>query len=209
MDTVIHQLEAGLPAGAWQLKALDVRPGRFVEETLVTVGLTDDREHVPVAMVLLYRGRPPYYRPWVEVFGQTAEVRMGEKSFPFFDSPVEWALLRLVAGALGPGGRIFVDCEADLESLQGMRLGIPSVLTRVGFLLYRLGFTWFKPWYISEGMREGGQKMQAEKAVDEVARARHMRTIRAEVEAFMAQTTGQSLRPEVRRALQRAQEMRG
>ncbi len=207
METIVHQLQRGVPVHPWRLIALDVRPGRFVEESLVTVGISKEGETTPVAMLLLYRGRPPHYRPWVEIFGQSPDVHLRDETLPFFDSPLEWTLLRLVAEALGPGDRIFVDCEADLESLQGMRLGIPEALTRVGFLLYRLGFTWFKPWYISEGMREGGQKLQAEKPLDENARARHLRRIRADVEAFVARTKGEPHTPEIERALARAEEI--
>ena len=204
IDALLQRLQQGVPVGDLSLVALETRPGRFVEETYLALGVTDGRERVPVADLILYRGRPPYYRAWVEIFAQRPTVPLGEATLNYFDSGLEKALLNAVAAALGPGERLFVDCEADAETLQGIRWGFPEVVTRLGFLLYQLGFTWFKGWYYPEGFREGGQKLQAEKPVDENTRFRHERGLEESVHLFLARVDDLPPHPAVARAIERA-----
>jgi hypothetical protein len=63
--------------------------------------------------------------------------------------------------------------------------GFPPPVTRLGFILFRLGFTWFKDWYFPEGLMEGGQKLQGEKPADNEAMIRHLKEIRQEVKIFL------------------------
>lgn len=205
MQSLVQRLREGIPVGRFRLFAAEVRPGRFVEETWLKVEVADGDVRSPLLNLMLYRGRPPYYRPWVEIFAQQPRVRLNEYMLTYFGSPLEEALLAAVAAVLGPGGRIFVECEADEETLQGMRWGFPEAATRLGFLLFRLGFTWFKGWYYPEGMREGGQKLQAEKPVDEAARERHLRTLREDALRFLARGRDFPPHPIVARAMERAE----
>ena len=198
IDALLQRLQEGLPVSDLAIVALDARPGRFAEEAVVSVGGSDGQNRAPLAALILYRGR-------VEIFAQRPCISLDNRRLPFFDSPLEQALLSTVADALGPGDRVFVDCEADEETLMGMRWGVPEVITRAGYHLYRLGFTWFKSWYYPEGFREGGQKLQAEKPVDETARARHVRVLYESVQHFLARAHDLPPHPVVARALERGQ----
>ena len=205
VHTLIQRLQAGIPANGGRLVATQVRPGRHREEQVVEVAAVRDHRSAYVAMLLVYAGRPPYYRPWVEIFAQASEVRWPDAPEPFLDSAWERALLAAVAAALGPGGAVYVDCEADAETRLAMNWGIPEPLTRAGALLYDLGFTWFKAWYYPEGFWEGGQKLQAEKPVDAAAAQRHREALAREIRRFLDRATTLPDHPYVRRALERGQ----
>lgn len=61
---------------------------------------------------------------------------------------------------------------------------MPPPVSRLGYKLFKLGFTWFKDWYFAEGFWEGRQKLQGEKPNDE-SRIRQFKQIYIEVEAFL------------------------
>jgi hypothetical protein len=67
-------------------------------------------------------------------------------------------------------------------------MSVPPVLTRLGYRLFLLGFTWFKDWYFSSRGHEGGQKLQGEKPLDDSARRRHLDRIKSEAELFLQST---------------------
>lgn len=203
MNLFLQRVQEGLSVDGLKVVALETRHGRFAEEMYIALAVIRGEERSPLADAILFRGRPPHYRAWIEIFAQRPTIHIGREVIRFFDSAVERTLLAEASAALGPGDAIFVDCEADEETLTAMRWGVPDAITRLGFLLFRLGFTWFKPWYYPEGFREGGQKLQAEKPLDPAARARHVRAVQEDVRRFLAQADRLPDHPVVARALER------
>lgn len=200
-----ERLKQGIPAGDVLLRAVEVKAGRHAGEVILRVAAARKDRLADIALLLLYAGRPPLYRAWAEVYGLAPEVRWAEgETLPYFDSPIERTLLAAIAEELGPGERIYVDCEADAETRLGMSWGFPEPVTRAGFLLYGLGFTWFKAWYYPEGMWEGGQKLQAEKPVDEAAAQRHRDRWQKEIQRFLKRAASLPEHPFVARAVARA-----
>jgi hypothetical protein len=128
----------------------------------------------------IFPGRRPYLRPWIELF-----CLPGEES-SYYGSALEDSLLATFCSALGPGGRIFVEYQWDRETAWALTLGIDPALTRLGYKLYRLGCTWFKDWYFSEGGHEGSQKLQAEKPLNEEVRKRHMVKLHSQAREFLS-----------------------
>ena len=59
------------------------------------------------------------------------------------------------------------------------------IATRLGYQLYKRGFTWFKVWYYPEGFYEGGQKIQAEKPVSRERMLQHVKQHLEEIREFM------------------------
>lgn len=205
VEAIRRHFETGVSGGEAVLHAVETRPGRNAGETIVRVAASRDGTAADVAFLLLYAGRPPLYRPWVEVYGQTAEVRWPDgHTITFFDSPLERALLETIAAELGPGERIYVDCEGDAETRLGMNWGIPEPITRAGFILYTLGFTWFKAWYYPEGLREGGQKLQAEKPINPEAARRHWERWHRAIRRFLERGNTLPDHPYVTKAVERA-----
>ncbi len=206
VERLLDRLQAGLSVDGMTVRAVEVHPGRFREERIVKVAARRGAHDAYVAMLMVYAGRPPLYRPWVEVYAQVPYIRWPDGSTtPFLDAPAERVLLTAVGNVLGPGGCVYVDCEADDETRLGMSWGVPEPVTRVGVILWELGFTWFKAWYYPEGLREGGQKLQAEKPVDAEAARRHRARWVREVERFLARAPSLADHSYVRRALERAQ----
>ncbi len=202
---LLEQLRGGIDVEHILLVAGEEREGRFREERVVRLVARRSGETAYVAMMLVYAGRPPLYRPWVEVYAQVPTIEWPSgATVPFFDGAVERALLATIAQHLGPGGCVYVDCESDDETRLGMNWGIPEPLTRVGGLLYGMGFTWFKAWYYPEGLREGGQKLQAEKPVDATAAARHRARWAAEIQRFVERAAYLPKHPYIQNALTRA-----
>jgi len=127
----------------------------------------------------VFPGRSPHLRPWMELFCLPSE------NAGYYGSALEDSLLATFCSALGPAGRIFVEYERDRETACALNIGIDPALTRLGYKLYRLGFTWFKDWYFSEGGREGSQKLQAEKPLNEDARKRHIERLHSQARELL------------------------
>jgi len=130
----------------------------------------------------IFPGRKPHLRPWIELFCLPDENSEKES---YYGSALEDSLLSALCSALGPGGRIFVEYQRDRETACALALGITPALTRLGYKLFRLGFTWFKDWYFSEGGHEGGQKLQAEKPLHEDARREHTERLQSQARDFL------------------------
>lgn len=133
--------------------------GRFSEEHNAVV-YTQGRR---ACSLKIFCGRGPY-RAWVEIFDIDAEIfKTAEKRI--YDE---------VALSLAGGESLFVEYFWDPESVRAADLGLPPHLTRIGMELVARGFTWLKLWYFPEGHMEGGQKIQAQKPIDENQRRRNI-----------------------------------
>ncbi len=175
---IVDALTAGIDLGALRL-AGRLHRGRFPEEVNVDVSICDRRGCRPLFYVKAFRGRPPFYRPWIEVHGV---------------SSVEYALvedivLPLAAASLGTGARLFHEYAWDPVTTRELELGVPAPATRLGFKLLALGFTWFKDWYYPEGFMEGAQRLQAEKPVSERHASETLAQLASELEEFLDRST--------------------
>jgi hypothetical protein len=159
--------------------------GRFREEVLLEV-LKGDR---PLLKVLLFPGRS-YYRGWLEVF----DISPAVDREPFFGSELEDRILGILCKRTD---RIFVEYVGDRETVRDLSLGVPPPLSRLGFLIARRGFTWFKDWYFPEGLREGNPKIQAERPADPRRRDRHLELLRRDLGRFLLTCEDPKLRERV------------
>jgi hypothetical protein len=170
-----------------------VRRGRFTEE--YNLGLYREGDMILELKVFCGRG---YYRGWIEVFN------VNEKLF----KDVEEELYRIAYDALKPGEPIYVDYSWDPETVKLIDMGAPPEVTRIGFKLLTSGFTWFKVWYYPEGFMEGSVKIQAEKALNEEAKIRHLESICGNLKSFTSTFTETPRAGEVRAALEMALKLR-
>ncbi len=136
----------------------------------------------------VYEGKAPHYRAWMELFSIEKEVSFGDEIVEYHGSDIERILLEELSQDIEEGEKFFVEYAGDEETEYILHRGFPVVLSRLGHLLFKNGFTWFKDWYFPEGFNEGGQKLQGEKSIDEEHRVKHLKNIRAEVEEFLRNT---------------------
>jgi len=57
--------------------------------------------------------------------------------------------------------------KVHLDTVESLRIGIPPVLTPLGYLIFLGGFQYVKDWYLAQGGHEGPRKLWGEKAPDE------------------------------------------
>jgi len=207
LEKVVREIVKGIEINGIRAYAKKITTGRFKDEVNLGIYGKEDSEEKFLLYVKVYYGREPYYRPWVEFFSINSHIGL-KKSIEFFDSLIEENLLGFFSGPLGPGSKIYIEYLSDRETSYGLMHGFPPPITRLGYELFRLGFTWFKDWYFPEGGSEGGQKLQGEKPLNEEARKRHLRNIGSEVLFFMKieAVTGESINEEYKRYLLRARD---
>ena len=119
---------------------------RFKEETNLNVFLKSDTQEKQLLDIKIYYGFKPYYRPWVEFSNITHILKLG-KTIEYFDSKFEDYLLELFSNYLQSGEKIYVEYNSDIETSFGLTYNVPPAITRLGYKLFNLGFTWFKDWY--------------------------------------------------------------
>lgn len=201
---MVEELARGVAIGGFEVYAGRVARGRFAEESNIDIYLRHGRHTGFLLFVKVFYGRRPYYRPWMELFGINRKVTLGDRIVEYFGSLLEEELLKFLSERIPPGGRIFVEYYEDGETSRQLMAGFPPPVTRLGYILFRLGFTWFKDWYFPEGFMEGGQKLQGEKPIDEGTRIRQLRRIRHQVEGFLRGVEGEARAWYAARAVERA-----
>ncbi|RUM28581.1 MAG: DUF1122 domain-containing protein [Aquifex sp.] len=172
-EEILKTLEKGINSKEGKIKLLKVSQGRFKEEFNLDLSL----EGKPLLTLKIFLGRKPYWLPWVEVFGVNPNL-----SKLFFGSEAEKKLYKVLSEHFG---RVFIEYFEDKETAYELQKGVPPALSRLGFELLKLGYTYFRDWYIPEGLMEGGHKVQAEKPPNEEAKVRHLRVIKREFEEFL------------------------
>ncbi len=197
---LLSEAESGIEAGDIRAYARNVKPCGSKDIQSLEVYLRDGSADEHLLCMALFPGQKPHYRPWVELFC----IRETAAGVSYFNSEVEDHLLEFFCEVLGPGDRIFVEYYHDRETCCGLAMGFPPAVTRQGYKLFCLGFTWFKDWYFSEGGHEGGQKLQGERPLNEAARRKHMQRIKAEVEAFLERSKSWQLEGDAMEYLLRA-----
>ncbi len=161
MENCRHEGLKALPETLSRRLNVDVkvRKGRFAEEYNIDLYRGDAR----ILTIKVFCGRG-LYRGWIEIFDVNGMLF----------SEVEGELYKIAYELLKPGEPIYVEYSWDAETVKLIDMGMPPEVTRIGSNLLAAGFTWFKVWYYPEGFMEGNVKIQAEKAVDEEARERHI-----------------------------------
>lgn len=157
--------------------------GRFREE--VNYKLLD-AANAEVARIKFFTGRPPHYGRWIEVFSINPTVVTIKGTVKFHGSPLETTLLGILSETLGPGDVIYVEYIEDLETKIQLQRGYPPFLSRLGYVLLKLGFTWLKDWYYPEGGWEGNPKLEGVKPANAEEKARDWLRIISESSRFAA-----------------------
>jgi len=204
LEQALETTNKGLQVNDYTLYAKSVLKGRFREEVNVDIWIKKGDNETNLMFLKVFYGRPPYYKPWVEFFNIKEHVKIGNKTIDYFGSAFEDGLLQFFAQYIGPGENIFVEYDNDRETKKQLEVGFPSPVTRLGYKLFNLGFTWFKDWYFPEGFMEGDQKLQGEKPLNEESKAHHLEEISSHVKNFLERTTEGSADWYMNGALQRA-----
>ena len=192
-ETCIKLLSEGISTNSGVMGLTDLLPGRFSSEKRATIFLKQKRERVNLMDIIFFAGVKPWYNPWIEI-GYTFDINEDDnRLFSYFDSDIEQKLIHLFCNALPPAGKLFVSYDADDETQRGLMMNIPMVLSRLGFLMYMNGCTWFKDWYFPEGGVEGGQKLQGEKPLDTNHKKRHLCQLKEEVSNFILNKNNEPL----------------
>lgn len=174
------ELSRGIEVEGVRLFSKSIGRGRLSGEREVDVWYRSRQKEGHLLYVRTFDGRKPSYAPWVEFFSIEPTV------VDYFDSPLERVLVHIFSEALPPAGRIFVEYLEDEETMVQLSRGYPAVVSRLGYVLFQNGFTWFKDWYFPEGLREGNVKLQGEKPLNEEAKVRHLRMIYEDLELFLS-----------------------
>jgi hypothetical protein len=169
----------------FQIKVKELSNGRFIEETNFKIYLKNTKGMLssdPVMYGKYFAGRKKFYLPWIEVYF-VDKIK--------FESYEEWLsdetlekLFKELASLLPPGGKLMVPYIYH-DTDDALRKGAPPPTTLIGYLMWRVGCTWFKDWYFSEGAWEGDVKIQGNKPFDENHRKKNVHEIYKEVEYFL------------------------
>ncbi len=172
----IDKLRRGIKFDSVNVFVSEHSPGRFAEEENLKVVIAEGNISQYLLSMKVFWGRPPYYRPWVELFSIKKQLNLGALG-SFFGSTLEKDLITELANDLPQGSSLFVEYVNDTLTTKEIVAGVPSPFTRLGYLMLCSGLTWFKDWYYSEGLREGNIKLQGEKALTEKDLTRQMMEI--------------------------------
>ncbi|MFW5952702.1 MAG: DUF1122 family protein [Candidatus Natronoplasma sp.] len=184
-EKLIGELKDGIPDSDFTLQGKNFEKGRIKGQQYLDLYLKIKEIEKRLMRISIYKGEEPYYKPWVEMFSIKESLRFGEETFHYFGSDVEDELLDIFISCMNEGSRIFIEYQHDQKTMEELSSGVPAPCSRLGYKLFRGGFTWFKDWYFSEGFREGNQKLQGEKPIDEEHRKNHIDHIKEEVMAFL------------------------
>lgn len=184
LENVVKGIISGIEINDFTVYAKNVNRGRLRGEVRLNILIREGDNEEHLLNITVYYGLKPYYLPWVELFDINTGIKM-KTVVEFFDSKIEDYLLTLFSKSLGPGEALYVEYYNDKETAIGLNYDIPPPVTRLGYKLFNLGFTWFKDWYFAEGGSEGGQKLQGEKPSNNVSKHKHLINIRNEVQTFL------------------------
>jgi hypothetical protein len=206
LKDAIRQLKHGIKINDYLVYAKQEIPGRFDEEINIDVLVKRGKIEKKLLIAKIFFGRG-YYKPWVELFGISPLLDFGKIQLKYFDSAVENKILELFGKSLGLGSNIYVEYEADKETLYILTRGFAIPISRLGYKLFENGFTWFKDWYFPEGYMEGGRKLQGEKPLDEKRSLIQVKRIRAEVKDSLKKLSKHGRNDYIARALHKAKKI--
>lgn len=177
---------------------------------------------VPVVEGIHSAGGKDGVQPWMDLIYRSDAFAAASGGAPRRDSPGSGRPDRMLFACLGeaipPGGHLMLSYEEELPphlaTLRSLAIGIPPVLTPLGFLLFSARFQFIKDWYLPEGGFEGPRKLWGEKPPDARWGRLLLERTAAQVKAFLARPSDAAHRaleePARRRASQvlRATEQR-
>lgn len=183
---MLSKLTVGITCSKGKIICKEVFPGRSYNEWRTQIFFDNGSCNIDLMDVLLFSGFNSWYHPWIEImYPDIFEGDDGKTNFSYFDSTVEEELIGLFCRNLPSAGKIFVSYESDNETRKGLMVDIPPQLTRLGFLLFMNGCSWFKDWYFPEGGNEGGQKLQGEKPLTKRHGKRQLQRLNKEIKRFV------------------------
>jgi hypothetical protein len=185
LSSLIQSLEKGVTVNDHAVNAHKIAPGRFREEQNIELHYRVYNKERFLLNAKVFHGRRPEYSPWVELFDIEKKLDLDTTQLSYFESPFEDLILRIFSENHGPGAKLFVEYYNDTETRRELAMGFPAVLSRLGYRMFNLGFTWFKDWYFPEGYLEGNQKLQGEKPDTSESRERQTKIIIDEIEKFL------------------------
>lgn len=207
VEEILSVLEEGVNVDDSILSCGERYEGRLNRQYYTDVFLESVDEKADLMHLSVYLGKPPHYKPWVELFGIESEIEFSDEKMSYYGSEVEEKLLDLIAENLPPGGKVYIEYKRDEETQFGLVRGFHVPVTRLGNELFNRGFTWFKDWYFPEGFNEGGEKLQGEKPIDEEHREDHLVRIDKEIEEFLDEYRG-SDEGYIKNAVERAEQIK-
>ena len=148
---------------------------------LFRIGVSGKR----VALLLVFCGMKPHYRPWMEIYSIEAKPELKCCNL-FACSSIENKLIDMAAHILNPGEPFYIDYTWDEESMLILGRRVPPAASRLGYKMLRAGFTWIKHWYYPEGFMEGGEKLQGEKPLSLRQKMTHLMEALRELEYFIS-----------------------
>lgn len=175
----------GIIVDEFYVYAKHIAKGRFSEEMNIDFYLKIHNYEKFLLSAKVFYGRRPYYKPWIEIFNINNEIKINNKNITYFNSNLENALLLFFSQTLDAGETIYVEYYDDMETKKQLDLDFPPVISRLGYKLYTLGFSWFKNWYYPEGFAEGGIKLQAEKPINDSIKLMQLTKIYEETIMFL------------------------
>ncbi len=184
LEDVVENLSNGMVINGLIVYAKKISRGRFREEVNLDLHLKKEKYEDRILDIKVFYGRPPYHTPWVEFYDIKKTISLGGEIIEYFDSILEDKLLSLFSKALKEGESIFVEYYDDEETRRQLGTGLPPPVSRLGYKLFELGFTWFKDWYFAEGFWEGGIKLQGEKPNEESI-ARQLKATYENIKTFL------------------------
>ena len=153
----------------------------------------------PVFYITIFQGRG-YYRPWVEVH-TVVKPRL------LYGTRFEELVVKAIYEYLPPAGMFYYEYVGDVETSTQLERGYPIIVSRMGYLLFKTGFTWFKDWYFAEGFMEGNPKLQGEKPLSNKHRVEMIGKYIEELRSFIKRYSGKNLDRYGVKALERAKKL--
>lgn len=148
------------------------------------------RTYRPVIRGIYFSGKGKWIRTWMEVSYNPkvkfTDERGGVDEIDISGSESEQRIFSLLSGTIAAGGRLMVEysIKDHPDTLTALEMGAPPILTKLGYLLWKTGFTSFKNWYFAEGWMEGNTKLQGEKPLNREIRRRQIKKLAQEVRDF-------------------------
>lgn len=186
LDMLIKELNKRITIGPFNIYVKRINRGRFSEERNIELYVKYGNYETRLLYLKIFNGRPPYYKPWIEVFGINKLIKLNKIEILYFNSCIEHNIILLLSNAISSlNGKLFIEYLNDDETRYQLEMGVPIPATRLGYKLFSIGFTWFKDWYFPEGFLEGNQKLQAERPYRREIIEGHLRNIRNEILVFL------------------------
>ena len=187
LKTNINKLKNGIKINDFNIYVKNISAGRFKEETNLNLYVKHNTYKDRLLDIKIYYGIQPFYHSWIEFSNINNDINLGKK-IKYFDSKIEGYIIKLFSKSLNRGEKIYIEYNNDKETSYALTYNYPPVVTRLGFKLFNLGFTWFKDWYFPEGGNEGGQKLQGEKPLNKKSKDKHINNIKNEVQIFLGKS---------------------